>query len=325
MRPEELLNIDHELHDVVVQLVHEGGAQDVGWLARRARKIRRDARVNEDSVWAVVDCSTLLFVRPDDTIDHLLNALDGCILTHRVRSDLAGRTDLWLGLGMQPLLNVAALHEIPLMRGGHARRMASGEEVLVGPPGWLPDVRRFGLVGLRVTSGRLDVEPVSDQELPSPAEQQHVRELIAGHYRRERLWNESDDLESRPGELVRALTLALLEDPDLLRRPHPPLDELLYDPLEVDADAHHWRDSAAVRHQESVAFSIRGMPFALHMELRARAKAYGMSVDQFVVAVLGHLAWRTPFAEDMQDSDHWDPDYRPKPKLSVLPTSADPR
>jgi hypothetical protein len=30
-----------------------------------------------------------------------------------------------------------------------------------------------------------------------------------------------------------------------------------------------------------------------------------MSFDEYVIAVLGHLAWRTPFAEDMGPFDAW--------------------
>jgi hypothetical protein len=33
-----------------------------------------------------------------------------------------------------------------------------------------------------------------------------------------------------------------------------------------------------------------------------------MSLDQFVVAVLGHLAWRTPFAEDIGPWEDWVPE-----------------
>ena len=60
-----------------------------------------------------------------------------------------------------------------------------------------------------------------------------------------------------------------------------------------------------------MTFTIGDMPVALHMELSARARMYGMSDDQFVIAVLGHLAWRTPFAEDCEPFDFWEPDREP--------------
>jgi hypothetical protein len=33
-----------------------------------------------------------------------------------------------------------------------------------------------------------------------------------------------------------------------------------------------------------------------------------MTLDQFVVAILGHLAWRTPFAEDIGPWEDWVPE-----------------
>jgi hypothetical protein len=125
-------------------------------------------------------------------------------------------------------------------------------------------------------------------------------------------------LESRPAELVRAITLAHLEDPTVFAEPLPPLDELLYDPLEQQVDAHHWREMAECRQEFTVSFSITGMPEYLHNELSRRAQVYGMSFDQYVIAVLGHLAWRTPFAEDMQPWESWWPNSRPGPDLTVV-------
>lgn len=118
---------------------------------------------------------------------------------------------------------------------------------------------------------------------------------------------------------MQALAKARLEDRQLLSTPHPPLDELLYHPLDTH-ERDHFRDAAATRQQESVSFSIDRMPVALDMELRSRAEQYGMSLDQFVIAILGHLAWRTPFAEDMEPWEQWDPDAQPRASLSVLPT-----
>ncbi len=111
------------------------------------------------------------------------------------------------------------------------------------------------------------------------------------------------------GRLTRAIGHAVLEDPTLFQHPQRPLDELLYNALEQHADDHHWRDFASVRQEESVSFGISGMPEALDIELRARAEQYGMSTDQYVIAILGFLAWRTPFAEDMASWDSWDPEH----------------
>lgn len=61
----------------------------------------------------------------------------------------------------------------------------------------------------------------------------------------------------------------------------------------------------ACRQDETSDFSIVGMPEALHGELRNRAGHYGMTTDQFTILVLGHMAWRTPFAEDMAPFESW--------------------
>jgi hypothetical protein len=189
---------------------------------------------------------------------------------------------------------------------GSVRLAVSGQDVLVGPLGWLPPVGRHGVLGLRIDAGRLSAVPVDEGDFPSLREQERVRKLLAHHYRVERWYAGEDDLESRPGETVRALALARQEDPDLLSTPYPPLDELLYLSLQRDCDMHYWRDRAAIV-PSTVSFSIQSMPEALHRELAHRAERYGMSVDQYVIAVLGHLAWRTPFAEDVGPWDDWDP------------------
>lgn len=308
MIPERNIVVDHQLHEAVVQLVRESGARSLDWLVPRADRLVPESRVDEEAVIRVVESSTVLVPTVRGQIAWLGAVLDGIVLTQRARAPLAGRPDLWCGLGLQPLLNMAAYGPLPLVGGGEVRRMHSGQEVLVGPDGWLPDVPRFGLVALRWQNQTLAVEAVAADALPTPEEVQAVRALIADHYRRERWWNGDEDLESRPGELVRAVTLARMEDPGLLDRPHPPLDELLYNPLQRDVDEHHGGDFSAVHQNESVSFHLADVPVALHMELQARARLYGMSLDQFVIAVLGHLAWRTPFAEDCEPYEFWAPD-----------------
>lgn len=315
----KLPDVDDELHDVLERLTREHGASDLDWLTARARSERRDARIDAEAVADVVEVSTLLAWRPDGTVDHLMHVLDGVVLTQRARASLAGRPDLWCTVALQPLLNVAAFTSLPLADGsGHVTRAPSGQQVLVGPEGWLPDVARYGVVGIRLEDGRLSAEEVDEADFPDLREQERTRQLLAHHYRIERWYAGVDDLESRPGEMVRALLYARLEDPELLTDPHLPLDELLYLSLEQDGDVHYWRDRAAFA-EGTVSFSIAGMPDALHRELNSRAHRYGMSLDQYVIAVLGHLAWRTPFAEDMQPWENWDPE---RTQSSVLKLSS---
>jgi hypothetical protein len=297
--------VDDALHSVLERLTREHGASDLEWLTARARKERRDARVDADAVGAAVESSTLLAWRPNGTVDHLMHVLDGAILTQRARAPLAGRTDLWCTVAMQPWLNITAFTSLPLADGsGHVTRAPSGQEVLVGPEGWLPDVPRYGVVGIRLHGGMLSAIPVDEAHFPDLEEQERTRQLLAHHYRIERWYAGDDDLQTRPAEMVRALQYARLEDPGLLSKPQLPLDELLYMSLERESDIHYWRDRAAVV-EGSESFSIHCMPFALHREMNLRAQRYGMSLDQYIVAVLGHLAWRTPFADDLEPWEGW--------------------
>lgn len=314
----DLSTIDHALHIELERLVRERGPCEVAMLVRLARKARRDARIDEEAVASSVDSSTLLVWRPEGTVDHLLRVLDGMVLTQRVRAPLAGRADLWATVSLQPLLNIAAYTAVPLADGrGEVTRASSGHEVLLGPTGWLPDIPRYGVVGLRLVNGTVEVEPVDESAYPELAQQQRVRELLVQHYRLERWYTGTDDLASRPGEMVRALGHAKLEDPDLLCTPHPPLEELLSLALEKDRDVHYWREFAA-QQEFTCAFYVNGMPDALRIELDARATRYGMSFDQYVIAVLGHLAWRTPFAEDMEPWQDWEPQGRASASVTAL-------
>jgi hypothetical protein len=303
----DLSKIDHELCLVLERLTREQGPLEGGWLVARARRELRDARVDHDAIVSAVDSSTLLAWLPTGEVAHLGEVLDGAILTLRVRAGLAGRTDLWCSVSVQPLLNLAACAPIPLADGsGVVSRPDTGHEVLVGPPGWLPPVDRYEVIGLRLGGGRLSVERVDEASYPDLEEQQRVKELLVKHYRLERWFVGEDDLASRPAEVVRALAHARLEDPHLLCAPHPPLEELLHLALRKDEEHHFWRDFAA-QVEGTSSFWVGGMPDALHHELSARARLYGMSFDQYVVAVLGQAAWRTPFAEDMGPWQDWDP------------------
>ncbi|MFC4782888.1 hypothetical protein ACT8ZV_00305 [Nocardioides sp. MAHUQ-72] len=308
-----------DLHDALEQLTFEHGPQDTRWLAVRAQALADDPRITPDKVVEIADVATSLVVRPDGRVANLAQVLDGIVLTHRVRGSLRDRNDLWLGAGVHPFLLMAAARPLPLVGGGLVRASKSLEPALVGPPGCLPEAERGELIALTWRSGELDATTIERSTLAGPREELHVRELIAERCNEES-WNNGNDPDARRGRVVRALALARLEDPDLLSTPHVPLDELLYDPLEIRA-CEHWRQFSASRQNESVSFCIDRMPVTLHMELDARARQYGMTTDQFVIALLGHLVWRTPFAEDMEPWDDWMPESRPGGKLVVLPGS----
>lgn len=277
----------------------------------------RDTRIDEQALIAAIEPSAVLVPRVTGEIDHALALLEGNVLTHRVRARLRGRTDLWLGAGVQPLLDLAAFRPLRLADGsGEVRRAETGYDALVGPQGWLPDVDRYQLIGLRIVARRLVVEPVHEDDLPTPEEQLRVREMLSSILAQERFFN-GEDLTTRPAEVARTISLALLQDPELFATPYPPLDELLHNPLQRDLDLDHWRWAAVRQQVETTGFWLDGVPTGLHIELTARARQYGMTDAQFIVALLSTLAWRTPFAEDMEPWADWHPD-RPAARLTPL-------
>jgi hypothetical protein len=98
-----------------------------------------------------------------------------------------------------------------------------------------------------------------------------------------------DELETRPHALIRAISGARLETRSCCgRRCHP------------------WTSCCTIRCSRT-STGITSAD-ALHREIEHRARRYGMSFDQYVIAVLGHLAWRTPFAEDLEPEESWYPD-----------------
>ena len=170
---------------------------------------------------------------------------------------------------------------------------------------------------MRLDGDVLSAEAVTENEWDLPRVTQAC-EVTAWHYRVSRTWSESERPDA--ADVVRAVVNAVLEVPDLFSCPLPPLDELMHDPL----DARHedeWRDRAAWSQQHTVSFAVTGMPEALHMELERRARTYGMTFDQYTIAVLGHLARRTPFAEDMEPWDGWAPP-RDSPLSEPIPLRA---
>jgi hypothetical protein len=321
--PASFDHIDHRLHNQLVELVFDHGPQRLEWLVRRARRELRDARIDEQAVIDAIEPSTLLVPRPTGEIDHALAVLEGNVLTHRVRAPLRGRTDLWLGAGVQPLLNVAAFRPLQLADGsGEVRRAETGWDALVGPPGWLPAVDRYELIGLRIVGQRLVVEPVQEDDLPAPNQQLRVRQMLSSIYVGENFLH-GDDRSARSAEVARTISLALLEDPELFATPYPPLDELLHNPLQRDLDLDHWRSVAVGQQCETIGFWLDGVPAGLHFELTARARQYGMTDAQFIVALLSTLAWRTPFAEDMEPWPDWDPEQPPARISPLAQRSAD--
>jgi hypothetical protein len=271
-------------------------------LARQARQhgpvpAHRLPDADADSV---LTCPTLVGL-PDGRASHLLHVLDGQWFTQRVRASTLGRDDLWVTSAVAPLVTVLFEGPLPLRSGGELSTAAHFQQAVVGPRGWLPAVPAGGLVALRISGGVVETTAVPALS-SSPEQDQFARELLGRHYRNA-AWNVDDEPTTRL-TLTRAVAASVLEVPHLFVEPRTPLDELLYDPLH-ETYRHDWRDVAAWQGEGNVSFTVQGMPAALHAELDRRARLYGMAFDQFTIAVLGHLAWRTPFAEDLEPWEGW--------------------
>jgi len=270
-------------------------------LARRARTFGSvpATELSDDDREHVLVAPTLVGL-PDGRAGHLVHVLDRQWFTQRVRATTRDRDDLWVTSALAPLVTALVEGPLPLLGGGQLRIADHFQRAVVGPPGWLPDVPAGGVVALRLIRGSVEITAI-ETVAATPQTDQDLRELLGLHYRNER-WFVDDEPTTRI-TLTRAVAASVLEVPTAFVEPRTPLDELLRDPLQ-EGHRHHWRDLAAWQ-EGSVSFSVVGMPEALHMELSKRADTYGMSLDEYVIAVLGHLAWRTPFAEDLGPFESW--------------------
>lgn len=295
----------------------ERGPVDVHWLARQLRRELHDARFTTEAVIDMVSSCTLLVGRPDGLVCRLLDVLDGHVLTQRMTTRTAGRRILWTDLSLLPLRTWALFEPLRLAGGGEVRAGAFGHDALIGDGHWLPDVPAGGLISLRIESGALSVQSVEEALVAAPAEDRAVRIAVSRHVRAEQWWSSDYGEPDRRAELTRALGHALLENPDLLTTPTTPLIELLHDVLSQQSGRDLLDDSAAADAGDVVSFSIAGMPEQLHGQLSRRADAYEMSMDRYVVLALGHLAWRTPFAEDLTVWQQWDASASPGDVVSL--------
>ena len=294
---------DDRLREALTQTARRTGPLPLDVLTQQVRRqLRRP--VDEDEVAEAVYSMLTLVGLPDGRVTHLLHHLEGQVLTTRVRSSTVGRRDLWTTPALLPLTLILSDGPLPLTTGGVLRAAEHLNPALVSDDDWLPARQAGELVGLRITDGH--VEPLAIDELQGTAkEHQAVRAMLSRRLRHERYFGDPDD-EDLGFDLVRAVVRAVAEDPDLLRTPVPPLDELTH-LVHERSDNFRWRDLAAWRGEEAASFSVTGMPEVLYNELSRRATRYGMSFDEYVIAVLGHLGWRTPFAEDLGPWEQWEP------------------
>lgn len=130
------------LHATFEGILWERGTMTAEELVRAARDSSGELGLRLYHLDSVADASVVIVLRPDGRVSHLSDVLDGIVLTHRATGRLAGRRDLWLGPGVQPLLTLARVRPLDLAGGGCVELGRTEDDVLVGPPGWLPDVGR---------------------------------------------------------------------------------------------------------------------------------------------------------------------------------------
>lgn len=309
--PVPLEPTDAELLDSALQALADGPlpADEV---ARRMRRRFRLRVVDARLVEMIGERTPLLVGRPDGSVIRLIDLLEGSVFTVRMAACDGMRRDLWASLALAPLIAWMDREGLFLTSGEPLSRGSFEHETIVGPTGWLPAVAPGSLVSLTVIGGRVEVAAVVDGAQVSAAEEGRVRRSLSRHYRTATWWTE-EDLTERLYDLTTAVATALVEDPALLRRPTLPLDELLYVAVRQCEQDHHLRDVSAWSGGENVSFSISGMPEALHGEITRRARHYGMSDDQYLILAMGHLCWRTPFAEDLGGEFGWEPARWPRP------------
>ena len=163
---------------------------------------------------------------PDGRWTCVAGLLDGTVLTHRVSSDTGGRRDLWPRNDLFPLLPLLG-RGLPLDGGGTVA-LADGHRnrspVLLGPAGWLPVVPAGALLAVWWRAGSLDVTPVEVDPLEVADRVAALRDAFA--YHREMLL-----FQQWRSPSTSAVLGALMEAPDLLQVPLPPLGEILADLL----------------------------------------------------------------------------------------------
>lgn len=166
-------------------------------------------------------CS-LVWTVDDDRIVRLDFLADGLVLTHRLTADEVATG----AIDMNPDLAIIDLEDIPLIvAGGTATReydlgddpRVSRDGSLVGPAGWLSAFPTGDMVAFRrVGRDGLVVEPAGDV-----AEGENELDAIAAAFTEE---THGDDSIGADPEAV--VIRALVDRPELFRRPVPPLVEL---------------------------------------------------------------------------------------------------
>lgn len=252
------------------------------------------ARTSASVTQAMRDRSTFMQL-PDGRYTCAQRMLVGATFTHRVSGDRAGDQFVWPGPELEPLRQlIKDRGEIPVEGGGSVQVNGYGQEIWKVPAGLLDGVPPGGLLAFTFTGSHLRTTPLkSDLSRHDPTAAE-VRAVLIRHRRRAlesdqrsgySMWPEQEDL----GRIV---LNALVEVPDLLAEPVPPLDELIgTSPAEaVNLLYEGVSDVLEREHRLSVSLDL---PEPLYATLEARANLLKIAPEELMVGLLANEMWRS--------------------------------
>jgi tetratricopeptide (TPR) repeat protein len=161
---------------------------------------------------------------PDGLLLHPAATVEGAVATTRLTAEELDLGVVELEPELELLLLLAELLDLTLVGGGTARIEFVGPDVaagvagrwqLHGPPGWLGSVRPDRLTAFRLAGDVLHIE--------TPAETGDVESAAAAL----RAAYDEQDPDGDGIETRHLLLAVLVDDPEVLRQPLPPLTELL--------------------------------------------------------------------------------------------------
>ena len=242
---------------------------------------------------------TRFVVRPDGSYDTAARLLRGSVLTLRPTGPLRDGV-LWLDRDLDPLLSLDRDRRLPLAAGGVLVPGQGVASCWTGPPGWADAAAGAPLIGLRWDGVGVDVVPVHETVAPESARAQQVRRILARHALQ--CWRTpSYTYGQRVLEpLTRTVLSALVEAPDLLAEPLPPLSELLPLPEELRPQDTLAGQDASHGHPLTVL-----LPHRVADELGRRADLLGERLPEYVSMVLSAAADRLQVAQP----PHYDGSY----------------